>query len=212
MDAETYRQRRQNNKCTGATGCSRSPEDGTSLCKRHLKENRKRSRQGIARLRDRREAAGLWRSCGHPKRDGESCAVCAVARGGTIRKRPEKKDTQAEELPDGFVYFIQAGSGPIKIGSSLDPARRLNDLQTAHYEKLALLATVRVPSLSIMLVEGWLHEVFSGSRLQGEWFSPTESLVSLAAAMANGTGGELIQQALREAAANSTAPRMPFTL
>src|SRR3990167_8941455 len=42
------------------------------------------------------------------------------------------------------IYFIQSGgAGPLKIGRSDDPEARLAALQTAHHEKLYLVAAVK---------------------------------------------------------------------
>lgn len=46
-----------------------------------------------------------------------------------------------EQTAAQLVYFIGAPSGPIKIGIAANPRSRLSGLQTAHHEKLDLLAT-----------------------------------------------------------------------
>jgi len=72
------------------------------------------------------------------------------------------------------VYFIQSiGGGPIKIGHSDSPIKRLATLQTSHYEKLTILATVD----GGLTTETKLHERFSKDRLHGEWFTPSEELM-----------------------------------
>ena len=65
-----------------------------------------------------------------------------------------------------MVYFIQRESGgPIKIGYTKSNAKsRMRSLQTAHAEKLVLLAT------SDRHAEKDLHERFADLRLHGEWF------------------------------------------
>lgn len=83
VDAELYQQRLEANECTYSTACRRSAADGTAYCPRHLKKTRKRVAARMEQIRDQREAAGLWRSCGHPKKLGQRCAVCAA-------KRPER--------------------------------------------------------------------------------------------------------------------------
>lgn len=45
-----------------------------------------------------------------------------------------------------YVYFISAGSNPIKIGVSDDPEGRLTSLQTAHYKRLHLLFVIACAS------------------------------------------------------------------
>lgn len=64
------------------------------------------------------------------------------------------------------VYFIQATSGPIKIGIALDPRARLAGLQISHFEELALLAAVP----GGINLETQLHRRFAHLRIRGEWF------------------------------------------
>lgn len=66
------------------------------------------------------------------------------------------------------VYFIRAGlDGDVKIGTSANPIKRLQGLQTGHAQKLFL----------IRLLDGGkpeereLHERFNDHRKYGEWFS-----------------------------------------
>lgn len=78
-------------------------------------------------------------------------------------------------MVDRFVYFIQAGeNGPIKIGMSLDPVKRMACLQVSRNEKLRLLA-VMVGGRSS---EKALHQRFKNLRLSGEWFRPKKSLLA----------------------------------
>lgn len=66
------------------------------------------------------------------------------------------------------VYAIQAGAGgPIKIGIAADPNKRLQNLQTASYTKLQLIAAFEGGRRE----ERALHERFAAHRLEGEWFS-----------------------------------------
>ncbi|HEY6015704.1 MAG TPA: GIY-YIG nuclease family protein [Gaiellaceae bacterium] len=73
----------------------------------------------------------------------------------------------------GFVYFVQRGAdGPIKVGFSATPLRRIAQLQTSSAELLHVLATVPGgPSL-----ERELHALFAKHRLASEWFSPHPQL------------------------------------
>jgi len=77
-------------------------------------------------------------------------------------------------VPLPKVYFIQAGDGgPIKIGTATDVAKRLSTLQTAHHEKLRVVATIdggRERELAV-------HANFAEDRLHGEWFRPSERVL-----------------------------------
>jgi hypothetical protein len=76
-------------------------------------------------------------------------------------------------LPISYVYFIQGvNGGPIKIGHSANPQRRLKDLRTS--QPLRILATM----MGGRKKENELHRLFSSSRTHGEWFEPTRELLS----------------------------------
>jgi hypothetical protein len=79
-------------------------------------------------------------------------------------------------MPSSSVYFIQAEhGGPIKIGVTDRPDKRVAQLQIASPHKLVLLRAVP----GEMREEKYLHERFTGARLSGEWFKPTAALLRL---------------------------------
>jgi hypothetical protein len=84
--------------------------------------------------------------------------------------RPEARIRAKEH-----VYFIQAGEhGPIKIGVSKAPGKRLQQLQTSHAESLHLRA-VEVGGRELEMA---LHERFAAYRMNGEWFTPATAIVA----------------------------------
>lgn len=73
------------------------------------------------------------------------------------------------------VYFIQTASGPIKIGYTVkNPESRLMELQVGSFEPLKLLGWM----YSARELELNLHYKFQSDNLRGEWFKPSEALVS----------------------------------
>jgi hypothetical protein len=76
------------------------------------------------------------------------------------------------------IYFIQVDeAGPIKIGYTTDLEERMACLQKQHPTPLRLLASVqgsRREERQVLLT-------FAADRLRGEWFRPTERLLSLIA-------------------------------
>jgi T5orf172 domain len=69
-----------------------------------------------------------------------------------------------------FIYVISANeSGPCKIGISIDPNRRLKQLQTGHEEILFVHHTE--PVIDAKLYEGLLHKTMNYKRKRGEWFN-----------------------------------------
>lgn len=80
---------------------------------------------------------------------------------------------------DTWLYFIQAGSGPVKIGVARNPIERIATLQTAHYERLRILGCM----WSSRSYEGHLHRRFAAHRVSGEWFAPVPEIIASAAAI-----------------------------
>lgn len=64
-----------------------------------------------------------------------------------------------------MIYFIYH-DGHIKIGSSVDPWKRLSSLQTAHHAPLEMLAVMPGEASD----EHKLHQRFGRCRKHGEWF------------------------------------------
>lgn len=86
-----------------------------------------------------------------------------------------------ESQSPGYVYFVQQGeSGPIKIGYSINPDRRIPELQTGSAWRLNLIGIHE----GSQRVESGLHKRFSGYRMHGEWFMPCSELVEVATGVA----------------------------
>jgi len=104
----------------------------------------------------------------------------------TQRSMRTRKANQLERanLPHpGVVYFVGAlplGAHPIKIGfSSRSSDSRLVGTQVGNPLRIVTLAEIE----GSRALEKWLHRAFSDNRMQGEWFEPVSSLVSLIAAL-----------------------------
>lgn len=78
-------------------------------------------------------------------------------------------------LVSNFIYFIGSVGGPIKIGISKSPSRRLIQLQTGCPHRLQILAATKGNEAN----ERALHAQFNSARLGGEWFAPVAPLVKL---------------------------------
>lgn len=95
------------------------------------------------------------------------------------------------------VYFAQAvDGGPVKIGWSRVPEKRVAILATQHRRPIRLLATTPGGRAR----ELWLHEEFAGSRApqmkcsvvgSTEWFEPTRRLAALVAECGGAVVGQL---------------------
>lgn len=77
-----------------------------------------------------------------------------------------------------YVYLIQAGeNGPVKIGATTDPRKRLIGLQVGHYEVLRILAIIP----DSVAREAQLHEWFKADHIRGEWFRFSDAIQTFAA-------------------------------
>lgn len=73
-----------------------------------------------------------------------------------------------------MIYFIRAmQSGAIKIGTSNDPKRRLETMQTGSPEPLELIGVLPGQADA----EKVLHRTFAKFRIHGEWFKGDEELI-----------------------------------
>ena len=87
-----------------------------------------------------------------------------------------------------FVYFIQDGNrGPVKIGLSQDPERRLPKLQTGNPRELFLRHVIP----GDLTVERGLHQRFAPARIRREWFGGPQYL-PIILAFAAGLADEMI--------------------
>jgi len=83
--------------------------------------------------------------------------------GGDFRVSFESRDD---------LYFIQAASGPVKIGRGRDPKKRLHQCRIGSHEQLTLLAVVGGRGYE----ERVWHRAFNDNRLRGEWFAFDDDL------------------------------------
>jgi hypothetical protein len=72
----------------------------------------------------------------------------------------------------GFVYFVHAGMGRIKIGFSKNPLTRFGSLRTNCPDRLTLLGIIPGTKAD---EKAW-HQRFSDLRLFGEWYRSTVTL------------------------------------
>lgn len=87
--------------------------------------------------------------------------------------------TSDSTLSRTFVYFISAGSGPIKIGLSDNPEQRLLDFQTSHYKKLHLLFVIECTTRTeAYQLESAFHRWYADIRLMNEWFDVAPSQIA----------------------------------
>lgn len=89
----------------------------------------------------------------------------------------KNKGEYVEKKVDAFIYFISAKKEgfPIKIGITNSADVRFKAMQTSLPYDIEILALARVEYASLERV---IHGKFSATRLRGEWFERTPSLMS----------------------------------
>jgi hypothetical protein len=95
-------------------------------------------------------------------------------------ERTKAHDARVQRQREGFVYFVQADDGPIKIGYSRNVRARLAALQVNTHLSLRLLGSM--PGGEIL--EAQLHARFSEDRIRGEWFAASTDLLGFIRQMA----------------------------
>lgn len=90
--------------------------------------------------------------------------------GTTVLFRNTKKECESTQETQGFIYVIceNEKTGPIKIGISKRPNKRINDLQIGNPRKLKMHANFSCKNPH--LFEKYFHKIFSKHHLVGEWF------------------------------------------
>lgn len=74
----------------------------------------------------------------------------------------------------GFIYVLgEKYTGPVKIGFSKNPERRLIDLKAAFPYRVELLAVAP----GSIFDESYIHSCFSKYALESEWFSRTRKIL-----------------------------------
>lgn len=73
---------------------------------------------------------------------------------------------------NSYVYVIASDpAGPVKLGSSKHPEKRVKQLQTGHSEQLRLYYFHSIPAENVKLMEKAVHEVNRHNRIKGEWYN-----------------------------------------
>jgi hypothetical protein len=73
-----------------------------------------------------------------------------------------------------YLYVIGASrSGPLKLGISVNPDRRVNELQTGHAARLQVYHQEPVAPEKARVFESLLHKNLNHRRTHGEWFDVT---------------------------------------
>lgn len=74
-----------------------------------------------------------------------------------------------------MIYFIQHGaSGPVKIGYSRKPAKRISAIAIACPDPIAILGVVE----GSHSLEQRMHKALRAHRHRGEWFRPDEAVLT----------------------------------
>jgi hypothetical protein len=91
-----------------------------------------------------------------------------------LRATRHRRRVKSLEKGTGFVYFIRAANGMIKIGYTREWWQRMKTLQSGHPEPLEMLVATRGDPVA----EERLHAAFRRYRRGGEWFEPAPALLA----------------------------------
>jgi len=72
-----------------------------------------------------------------------------------------------------YIYLMGPEEGPQKIGQSMDPNRRLKQLQAKEGVKLFLTGEWPVPVSKAMAIERYIHWLLRDKLFRSEWFNVT---------------------------------------
>lgn len=72
-----------------------------------------------------------------------------------------------------YLYVISDGK-LVKIGFSINPEKRLSQLQTGHPDKLELIYREQVPDDKALILEQLIHKANNHLRVRREWFKLTQ--------------------------------------
>jgi hypothetical protein len=82
---------------------------------------------------------------------------------------PEIKKDKTDKTPQkgraGYIYLVSDGTN-VKVGFSINPATRMNNLQTAHSKRLTLLAEIKAN----LFEEQKFHRENRHLAVSGEWY------------------------------------------
>lgn len=117
---------------------------------------------------------GLINKTKHPVRESFVAPMLAVLGFDTRLASWSKLPGVGPAHSDSVVYFVQStAGGPVKIGWSASPERRVKDLECGSPFPLRILAMIPGNATT----EGALHKRFAAHRLRGEWFAPHTDLL-----------------------------------
>ena len=92
-------------------------------------------------------------------------------------------ENPAHNTLQGYVYFIQAENGLVKIGRSDDVEKRFSALRTMSPIPVVLLHTVF--SDNYVLAESYIHQELDRYRHHGEWFDLPENIIEWSQSLDN---------------------------
>lgn len=85
--------------------------------------------------------------------------------------------------PTKFIYVICEGKDAesVKIGFSVNPEKRVRQLQTGHASPLVVFYKEEIEASKVRALEKIVHRLLSHHRQRGEWFSlaPTDAVLEI---------------------------------
>ena len=86
-----------------------------------------------------------------------------------IRRKELKLIKSLKETNGGYVYVLLANDSTVKIGVTINPYKRISQIETASGKEIVDWF-ISQPCLNYIDIENNLHNHFAKARLKGEWF------------------------------------------
>jgi len=121
-----------------------------------------------------------WRTRRLPDNELDAITEAEIINAGLDMSRRSHQPTegisinsQQQKYTPGGIYIIASPNGPVKIGVTTNPMRRLAHLQQSTPNKLDLLFYMKCREIHATTAERVVHYLLSAKRLKGEWFAVT---------------------------------------
>jgi hypothetical protein len=136
-----------------------------------------------------RKGAGFWYAYLEETQRGVSLHTTDEAEARRRFAALAGKSQQAgRKRACGWVYFVQAASGPVKIGWTKDIRERLKMLQANNFDTLTCLGAAEGSTTD----EAQFHRRFGKHLIRGEWFQPAPEILEAARSVRQRPDAEIL--------------------
>ena len=136
-----------------------------------------------------RKGSGFWYAYREETQSSVSLRTTdeAEARRRFVALTGKSRQTGRKRV-SGWVYFVQASSGPIKIGWTKDIRERLKMLQANNFDTLTCIGAAEGSTVD----EAQFHRRFGKHLIRGEWFQPAPEILEAARSVRQRPDAEIL--------------------